>query len=786
MRTKTLFLLLLALLMALPVFAIGEEETAEPGEANIVEDEGGVQIVTGRMIVSNPNVITATVQPVIILEDQTGFVMRDLEYEFEEETQVIAQFPDGLETYQEGYLDYRIPLPIRPTGNFHDVDNDNVEETGVQIFQTAYWDDTRGTPYIGPLEGYAWSGAYSSARTSENPLDEAEIVGGNFLIWAPDDEQSFPSGFGADGKLFTEDDPIVDIPAGYTAVNLDTDPFTFSRANEVVFDLLEPAAFVPVDFSDLSYTEAFDALIEYAREAYVFTELKGVDWDALHEEFRPRFEEADANNDNDAYILALHDFIESIPDMHLQVNTPYTNSFDQAFNEEAGGGLGFALAELDDGRIIVSFLTPGGPAEAAGMELEAGVLAINGMDIQDAISAAEPFSAPFSTAEFERLQQLRYVNRFPVGTEVEVTYRNPGQDEETVTMTAVAEFDSFSVTSVYAGFDSNALPLNYQFLDNGYGYVKVQSLSGNEGLIFEVFDYFMEQVQFNGTEGIIIDLRQNGGGFSHIGLRMASYFFDEEVELYYSEEFVDEVGDFYTYPYPVTINPEEAPDELRYDGEVVVLVGPACASACEFLAYQLTANDRATVVGQYASGGLAGGWSPLYMPDDVTFALPTNRDISVETGEIIIEGIGIQPDVRVPVNEETVFSDGDPVLEAAVAYLDDATTVPTEDAGEIGYEEEVTGTLSEGFRVRYTFSIQAGEGTNIFLSSEDFDTYLRIYDSTGESILVENDDLGEGVFDSGVTIPELDGDLEVIVEVGAYNDEGSGEYTLTVTPDDAP
>ncbi|MCA9914178.1 MAG: PDZ domain-containing protein, partial [Anaerolineae bacterium] len=484
---KNFFLLLLALLMALPVFAIGEEETPEPGEANIVEDEGGVQLITGRMVVTNPNVITSTVQPVIILEDQTGFVMRDLEYGFEEQTQVIAQFPDGLDTYQDGYLDYRILLPIRPTGNQHDVDHDNVEEPGVQIYQTAYWDDTRDTPYIGPLEGYGWSGAYSSARTSENPLDEGEIVGGNFLIWAPDDAQSFPSGFGADGKLFTDDDPIVDIPAGYTAVNLDTDPFTFSRANEVVFDLLEPAAYLPVDFSDLSYTEAFDALIEYAKEAYVFTDLKDVDWDALHEELRPRFEEADANNDNDAYILALYDLIQSIPDMHLQVNTPYVNAFDQKFSEEAGGGLGFALAELDDGRIIVSFVTPGGPAEEAGIELEAEVVAINGMDIEEAINAAEPFSAPFSTRELERLQQLRYAHRFPVGTEVEITYQNPDADEATtITMTAVPEFESFNVTSIYAGFDSTGLPLSYQFLDSGYGYVKVQSLFGNEGLSFDV------------------------------------------------------------------------------------------------------------------------------------------------------------------------------------------------------------------------------------------------------------------------------------------------------------
>jgi C-terminal processing protease CtpA/Prc len=409
------------------------------------------------------------------------------------------------------------------------------------------------------------------------------------------------------------------------------------------------------------------------------------------------------------------------------------------------------------------------------------------MDVEEAIEQAYAFSAPFSTQEAERIQKVRYMTRFPVGTEVEFTYQNPDDDEPTtLTMTTVQEIDSFNATSVFAGFDDTALPLNYRFLENGYAYFKVQTLSGNEGLIFEVFDYFMEQVQINGTDGIIIDLRQNSGGFSSIGLRMASYFFDEEIELYYAEEFVPELGEFYTYPIPATIRPELAPDELRFLGELVVLVGPACSSACEFLGYQLTANDRATVIGQYASGGLAGGWFPLYMPDDVTLALPTNRDIDVATGEIIIEGIGIQPDVRVPVTEETIFSDGDPVLEAAVDYLDGATTVEAEDAGEIGYEEEATGSLSVGSRVRYTFEILAGEATNIFLNSDEFDTYLRIYDSSGETILAENDDIDADTLNSGVAIPALDDDLQVLIEVGSYNDEGSGSYTLTITTEESP
>ena len=42
--------------------------------------------------------------------------------------------------------------------------------------------------------------------------------------------KDFPSGFGADNKLFTDDDPLVRLPAGYTVVNMDTTPFTFDRS----------------------------------------------------------------------------------------------------------------------------------------------------------------------------------------------------------------------------------------------------------------------------------------------------------------------------------------------------------------------------------------------------------------------------------------------------------------------------------------------------------------------------------------------------------------------------
>ena len=82
----------------------------------------------------------------------------------------------------------------------------------------------------------------------------------------------------------------------------------------------------------------------------------------------------------------------------------------------------------------------------------------------------------------------------------------------------------------------------------------------------------------------------------------------------------------------------------------------------------MTIDDRAAIVGQYPTAGLGGSVDTVRMPEGEMFRFTQGRAVDAE-GEIHIEGIGVVPTVQVPVNELTLFSTGDPVLEAAVAYL---------------------------------------------------------------------------------------------------------------------
>jgi C-terminal processing protease CtpA/Prc len=667
MPRKVAFRLFMVLLLTL-VLSTMPIVSAQDGEippAEIVNDEGGPVVVTGEVAYSNVFFTAGVAQPLVILEDQAGFVDRDRAFLMPPESQVMGQITSDFYTSP---FTYSIALPIEPQGSYRDVDNDAEEEQGVQIYAVAYWTNVFGDPFLEKrdLGGGGWSTAYASTHISNDAKTPREVIGGKYLVYSPDDQQGFPSGFGDDGLLFTEDDPIVLLPQGYTVVDLDTDPFTFDRSREAQINTIEGEFSVLNDFSQMSYTEAFDAMIDLFRREYAFTEYKNIDWDAKSAEFRPRFEEAEANSDPAAYLLALRDFAWSIPDTHI--SGPFNQDL---FVEETAGGFGLAIRDVDDGRILVNFVLEGGPAAEAGIETHAEILEINGQPADDFISANVPWSSPFSNETSKRLQQLRYAIRFPLGTEVEVTYQNPGDTEPTTaTLEVVEERVSLSVSSQNYGLTGYELPLEFEILDSGFGYVKIFSFFDNEVLTVQLWERMIQTMNDNGVPGLIVDMRQNGGGNGFLADQMAGYFFDEETITGNTGYYAPDIDDFFFDPeleekiYPPAEN-------LRYHGPIAVLVGPACASACEFFSYDMTLLENSTVVGYYTTAGAGGSVDQFAMPEGEFFQFTIGRAVNAE-GEIHIEGTGVEPEVVVPLTEENLFSEGDPVLEAAIEVLNEA------------------------------------------------------------------------------------------------------------------
>ncbi len=766
----------LLITLACSAFAIGEKDEDDApagnainaGAALIVNDDGGPISLSGELHYTNAFFTSGVAEPLIILEEQTGFVDRNRHFIIPLESQVPGQITSDFFTSP---FSYSLSLPRKPAASPRDVDNDGEDDIGVMVFSVAYWTNLFGGPLLDKCDqhGGGWSTGYASTRASIDPESRGEIIGGKFIIYAPEPGQGFPSGFGADGMLFTADDPIVTVPPGYSVVDMDEDLFVFDRASHQVIDMHEPETVAINDFSALSYSEAFAVMVDLFRREYAFTELYELDWDALEATYAPRFSEAEEAEDTDAYALAMRDFLWEIPDGH--VGMPLTPLSD-LFREETDGGLGVSLSELDNGRIVVSFLLDGSPAANAGIELGAEILAWDGGAVQEAMDREFVWAhQALSTEHTLRLQQLRYITRFPLGTDVEITFRNPeSEEEQSATLATIAERASFTNSSFFSGVEDTALPVEYEILPSGYGYVTINSFSDDERLTVQLWERMLEHFIDEDVPGIIIDMRHNGGGSGFLADQLGAYFYQEEHILGYTSSYNESTGEFYLDPRSEErfCLPEE---DSRYEGELAVIIAPGCFSACEFFSYNLTIDDRAAIVGHYPTGGLGGAVDDMLMPDDLTIRYTVTRGLNAEQ-VIHIEAQGVAPTVVVPVTLESLTSESDHLLEAAESHLTDVILGELIDGGELSLgigstEVQANGAVGPDQRVRYRVTLPANRTVSVFLSGEDdtVDTVLGIYDRDGQQLLGENDDVDDDARSSAWT------DLAVGEQSGVFTFE---------------
>jgi C-terminal processing protease CtpA/Prc len=84
----------------------------------------------------------------------------------------------------------------------------------------------------------------------------------------------------------------------------------------------------------------------------------------------------------------------------------------------------------------------------------------------------------------------------------------------------------------------------------------------------------------------------------------------------------------------------------------------------------MTQGGRAIVVGHSPSAGLYGevGRGQYTMPGDLSLQFPTGRPETPD-GDLLIEGVGVVPDILVPVTYDSVMGTTDAVLQAAIQAL---------------------------------------------------------------------------------------------------------------------
>ncbi len=224
--------------------------------------------------------------------------------------------------------------------------------------------------------------------------------------------------------------------------------------------------------------------------------------------------------------------------------------------------------------------------------------------------------------------------------------------------------DASALLAAFGGSLSGGV-VDARMLPSGIGYMRVTGFAQEVSAANAIFGEKLQALVDEGARGIILDVRGNSGGLVNLAMSMAGRFFPDYERLF-DFYYANGEGGF-SYRGFVEILSEEP----TYDGPVAVLVDEMTGSAGDMFAYAMTARDRAVIVGHTPSGGFTGEVSDgqYQLPDALQLQVPTGRPVDPVTGETLIEGMGVQPDVRVPVTRESLLSPEDEVLQAAEAVL---------------------------------------------------------------------------------------------------------------------
>ncbi len=144
------------------------------------------------------------------------------------------------------------------------------------------------------------------------------------------------------------------------------------------------------------------------------------------------------------------------------------------------------------------------------------------------------------------------------------------------------------------------------------------------------------------SDALILDLRQNAGGAPGMGEFIATYLFDQRTHLDDLYSRVDDATtESWTLPY--------VPGRKFLGKPVYVLTSNRTFSAAEALSYELKNLKRATLVGETTLGG-AHPTDTRRLDDHFSARVPFARSINPITGTNW-EGVGVEPDVKVPAAE---------------------------------------------------------------------------------------------------------------------------------------
>ena len=204
----------------------------------------------------------------------------------------------------------------------------------------------------------------------------------------------------------------------------------------------------------------------------------------------------------------------------------------------------------------------------------------------------------------------------------------------------------------------NSSGLTYSILENNIGYIYCESFSSGIG------DGNLDQTlnALAVCDGLIIDVRDNGGGNLTTAQKLASRFTNERVLVGYMYHKTGPGHNDFSEPKPVYIDPSNG---IRWQKKAVVLTNRRSYSATNDFVNSMNQFPNVTLVGDKTGGGsglpfsseIPCGWS-------IRFSASPMLDPGMNQLEF-----GINPDIKVDMTSEDIARGKDTMIETACKVL---------------------------------------------------------------------------------------------------------------------
>ena len=388
--------------------------------------------------------------------------------------------------------------------------------------------------------------------------------------------------------------------------------------------------------------EVFEEVWKSINDKYYDPKFNGVDWNAVHERYRPLVDTVKSNTE---FYDLLNQMTGELRDAHTRVRSPRGRR--ERKNLQATSA-GVRLYEVEDTPIVFS-VTPDSDAARAGVTAGMVVRTIDGQPVTEAIAEAR---REVGTSSSERATRLLSYQRIIAGEpdtpfKLGLTRADGTPLEVTLTRRTISAAPQFVARllpsgDAYIKFNRFLPPVNKQI---------------KEALL-----------KFKDAPALVIDLRSNGGGDGELGLEIAGYFFNDKTSF---ARIITRTGKPPSAFFGLFKIPKEAQAGKKggqlYSNPVVVLINEATGSTSELFASAMQEQNRAQIIGTQSCGCVLGVLNHKELKDGGDLAI---SEIGFVTSKgRTLEGAGVTPDRTVALTIADLQQGRDAALEEAESLL---------------------------------------------------------------------------------------------------------------------